>query len=66
LGTSILDTHWRALAGYQRNVFCGYAYCLEQLPAPGMLDAAERQDALVLANRAMAALVAHKALMRVR
>ena len=66
LGTSILDTHWRALASYQRNVFRGYAYCLEQLPAPDKLDAAQRQDALMLANRAMAALVAHKALMRVR
>ena len=66
LGTSILDTHWRALAAYQRNVFCGYAYCLDQLPPPGELDAAERQDARVLANGAMAALVSHKALMRVR
>ena len=66
LGKSIADGPWQALVNYQRNVFCGYAYCLEQLPAPGKLDAAERQDALVLANRAMAALVSHKALMRVR
>ena len=66
LGKSIADGPWNALVNYQRNVFCGYAYCLEQLPAPDKLDAAQRQDALVLANRAMTALVAHKALMRVR
>ena len=66
LGKSIADGPWQALVHYHRNVFCGYAYCLEQLPPPGQLDAGERQDALVLANRAMAALVAHKALMRVR
>ena len=65
-GTSIFDTHWRALANYQRNVYSGYAYCLQQLPLPDRADETERQDALLLANRAMAALVAHKALMRIR
>ena len=66
MGRSIADATWQALVNFQRNVFCGYAYCLEQLPAPAMLDDAERQDVLVMANRAMAALAWHKTLMRIR
>jgi hypothetical protein len=66
LGKSIADGPWHAAVNYLRNVFCGYAYCLEQLPAPGKLDPADGQDALVIANRAMVALVAHKTLMRIR
>ena len=66
LGNSIADGPWDALVNYQRNVFCGYSFCLEQLPAHAKLDAADRQDALLLANRAMAALRTHNVLMRIR
>lgn len=65
-GKSMSDVPWQAVVNYQRNVFSGYAYCLEQMPAPAELDAAGRQDVLVLVNRAMAALASHKVLMRIR
>ena len=66
LGTSIFDASWRSLAGYQRTIFCAYMRCLADLPAPAHLDDTERQDVSLLANRAMAALASHKALMRIR
>jgi hypothetical protein len=66
LGKSMSDLPWQTLVNYQRNVFSGYSYCLEQMPAPAEIDAAGLHDAMVLANRAMAALASHKALMRIR
>ena len=65
-GKAVVDAHWQTLVSYQRNVFCGFAYCLEQLPAPDQLGPTERKDVLLLASRAMAALVSHKTLMRIR
>lgn len=66
LGSSIADGPWNALVNYYRNLFCGYSFCLEQLPPAGKLDDAELQDALLFAARAMAALRMHTTLMRIR
>ncbi|MSQ58404.1 MAG: hypothetical protein EXR36_01795 [Betaproteobacteria bacterium] len=59
------DSAWLVLARYYRNVHTGYRTCLDAMPAGG-LSSGEREDAILLACRAMAAMGRHKALLRLR
>lgn len=65
-GKVIFDAPWNELVNFQRNLFCGYSYCLKRLPPPDTIDKKGLQAAIQLLSRAMAALVAHKTLMRIR
>ena len=66
LGRELSDPIWLAMARFYRNVHSGYRVCLEAIPSRGKRSDGSRNDAALIACRAMAALGRHKTLLRMR
>jgi hypothetical protein len=66
LGRQLSDPVWLAMARFYRNVYTGYRVCLEAVSSRGKESDGERNDAALIACRAMAALGRHKTLLRMR
>lgn len=66
VGRQLSDPVWLAMVRYCRNVHSGYRLCLGALSSRKNQSDAERDDAVLIACRAMAALVRHKTLLRMR
>lgn len=63
-GRSISDSAWLTLARYYRNAHTGYRVCFDALPEK--LGDGHRDEGILMACRALAALGRYKALLRLR
>ena len=66
LGRKLSDTVWLTMARYYRNAHAGYRVCLESSASRDLESNSQRNDAALIASRAMAALCRYKTLMRMR